>query len=121
MATGGTSLDEFITLISERLGSDREGIFRVHEVVSLTMGTATSQALQTRFDLHGTLQSLLFFETSTVPALRPPFPDGISDVRFRVDLDLVDPTRIAQLKRQLDSEGRAVLPARETPIRVRGA
>jgi hypothetical protein len=117
MATGGTSVDELVALISERLGGDKEGRFRLREAVSLTMGAAIPHALQTRFDLDGTLQSLQFYEISTVPALRPPFPDGVSDVRFRVDLDLIDPTPIAQLKRRLDSEGLAILPEREPPVR----
>lgn len=110
LAAGGTTVSELITLITARLKGDHPAVFRLTETVHLTMGAATKQTLQVRFDLERTVQSIRFFDAKTIPALRPPFPEGVYDVRFRSDLDAVDPTRMDQLDSQLDSQGRAILP-----------
>lgn len=112
LASGGTSVGELIDEIAVRLDDDRDGLFRMREAITLTMGSALQQALEVRFDLSATVQSLRYYDLATVPALRPPFPDGVSDVRFRTDLDLVEPPPIAQLRRAIDRLGRNVLPSR---------
>lgn len=117
MSSGGTSVEELMRLIGDRLGSDDDGVFRLREAVSLAMGASLRQALQARFDFQATLQSMQFFDAATVPALRPPFPDGVSDVRFRTDLDQVVPISVNQLRRQLDAKGQAVLPSRASNFR----
>lgn len=116
MATGGTAVASLVDKIATRLGDDHEAIFRLREAISLTMGATTPLALQAAFDLSASVQSLRYYDMASVPALRPPFPDGVSDVRFRTDLDSIESTPIAQLKLSAGRDGRAILP-RSTPPR----
>jgi hypothetical protein len=118
MASGATTVASLVEMISDRLGADHEAVFRLREAIALTMGAGADQAMRASFDLNATLQSLRCFDIASVPALRPPFPDGVSDVRFRTDLDSVEPTPIAHLKRVIDRAGRAILPTRSRSSRA---
>jgi hypothetical protein len=81
----------------------QEGLVRL-------FGTSLHAALAYGFDLEQALQSLSLFDLAKVPALRPPFPPEVSDVRFRVDLDDVPRANVEQLRSHLSSAAANLLP-----------
>lgn len=109
-AAGGTTTAQLLDLIIRRLGHDYEAILRLHEGAARNFGSRISEAFNYAFDLDEALSSLAFFDLHEVPALRPPFPAGLSDVRFRVDLHDVDPLDIATLRDRTSTVAANLLP-----------
>jgi len=111
-AGGGATVLEFIDRIVERLNPDADAIFRLHEILALVLGSAIGPALEHRFDLEEALSSLQFFEFRQLPALRPPFPERVSDVRYRLSLSGLSPHKLVDLRALVVKDAREVLPSR---------
>jgi hypothetical protein len=116
-AGGGTTVAELVDRISTRLGADADGLFRLHERLALILRSALGPALEHRFDLEEALSSLQFFDLRQLPALRPPFPQHISDVRYRLDLRGLSPPPLGDLCAPLAMDARRLLPRRSRRAR----
>jgi hypothetical protein len=82
----GTSLRSMIDEIERRLTGNIDLAFKLHEVITGTLGTNLKDALAMKFDEKLADASMRFFSLYDVPAIRGPLPPGISDVHFRSDL-----------------------------------
>lgn len=114
-AGGGTTVGELVQRIVRRLGRDHQAILTLQEQLVRLLGSTLQNTLSYAFDMEQALESLLIFDMTEVPALRPPFPAEISDVRFRVDLDESTHVNLDQLRSTLPSSAAELLPAREAP------
>ena len=56
------------------------------QVIS-AVGRRLAEAEDTRFDLRSALTALRWVRAEDVPQIQPPFPPGVSDVRFVSNLD----------------------------------
>jgi hypothetical protein len=88
-AFGGVALRSIIDEIAVRIGAHADLVFKLHEVVSATLGASLAEALSTRFDIKLADSSLRFFDMADVPAIRGSIPAGVSDIHFRSDLSAV--------------------------------
>jgi len=111
-AGGGTTVSDLVDHIVGRLSPDAGAIFRLHEVLTLFLRSAIGPALERRFDLEEALSSLQLFDLQQLPALQRPFPQRISDVRYRLDLSGLTPPLLADLRALVSKHARGVLPNR---------
>lgn len=111
-AAGGTSIAELIDLAELRLLGDGEALFKLHEGIALTLGAGLQTSMADRFDIAEALASLRYFDLATIPALRAPFPAGIFDVRFRVDLEAEAEPPPSALRARLEPSARGILAPR---------
>lgn len=111
-AGGGATVSDLVDRIAERLNSDAGAIFRLHEILALILRSAIGPTLEHRFDLEEALSSLQYFDFRQLPALQPPYPERISDVRYRLDLRGLSPPPLADLRALLNRDARSVLPSR---------
>jgi hypothetical protein len=96
-ASGGVALRSIIDDITVRIAAHPDLIFKLHEVISATLGASLGEALSARFDIKLADTSLRFFDLEAVPAIRGPLPAGISDVHFRSDLSTLPAISIQTL------------------------
>jgi Putative PD-(D/E)XK family member, (DUF4420) len=82
-AGGGSSLEQFLNLI-ETKRSGHAGVMRLRSIVADTLGRDLPAALSWSFDLESALSSMALFDLRAIPAIRGPFPPGVSGVRFTV-------------------------------------
>jgi hypothetical protein len=93
---GGLSLNALVQRIEARLSSRPELIVKLHSVLADTLGTGLLEGLNQRFDEQLVLSSLVFYDLSTIPAVRNPLPPEVTAVRFRSDIGLVAPIGVQQ-------------------------
>jgi len=115
-AGGGTSVAELIDRITDRLSPDAGAVFRLHEILALTLRSAMDSALEHRFDLEEALSSLQFYDLRQLPGLRPPFPERVSDVRYGLDLGGLEAPCLPEFRARLSKNGRGVLPNRGSRV-----
>lgn len=106
---GGTTLAKLLTLI-ERATTGNSAVSKLRLVVADTLGNTLPAAMTYAFDLRSASESLQFFDSATVPALRPPLPNGLSSVRFISNFGLANPESLPLLKASLPPEEAALLP-----------
>jgi hypothetical protein len=85
-ASGGVALRSIVDDIATRIAPHPNLIFKLHEVISATLGESLGEALSIRFDIKLADSSLRFFALADVPAIRGVVPAGVSDIHFRSDL-----------------------------------
>ena len=83
---GGISLGELIESARSKAGDNFEAISHIDRIIAQSLGNSWHQAINDRFDAHLALESLKFYRSESIPAIRPPVPAGVSDVRFVSDL-----------------------------------
>jgi hypothetical protein len=83
---GGITLQSIIDEIERKTSANIDLAFKLHDVISATLGTDLGKALSLKFDEKIAASSLRFFSLYDVPAIRGPLVAGISDVHFRSDL-----------------------------------
>jgi hypothetical protein len=83
---GGVTLRSLIDQIEGRITAKIGLVFKLHDVITATLGMNLNEALALKFDEKLADSSLCFFNLHDVPAIRGPLPAGISDVHFRSDL-----------------------------------
>lgn len=110
-AAGGYSLAELLENIEEKLAGRTSASAKLRTVVADTLGNTLPAAMSWRFDLPLATSSLLLFEASQVPALRPPLPSGVSAARFVSNFADSPPADITQLRMKLDADASGMLPA----------
>jgi hypothetical protein len=90
-AVGGTSLKELIDRIGDACKASPNSQAHLYEVVSSTLGSSLSDALEERFDEQVALQSKRLFDYRDVPSIDGEIPSAVSDVRFIADLSRTVP------------------------------
>ncbi len=83
---GGLALDELILRIEKHLTARPDLVVKLHSVVAGSLGATLPQVLAHRFDEHLARASVVFYDLATIPAIRGPVPNEVSDVRFTVEL-----------------------------------
>jgi hypothetical protein len=83
---------------------------KINEQVVSAVGRRLAEAEDTRFDIASAFASLRWFVGDQLPQVVPPFPAGVSDVRFVSDLNAIaaadnDVLDRAQLWRALRVDG----------------
>ena len=86
----GITLQSLIDDIVAKVSSHFDLMFKLHEVIAGTLGTSLNEAMAVAFDGQLAESSLRFFNLASVPAIRTPLPEGVSDVHFNSDLLAVD-------------------------------
>lgn len=110
-ASGGVSLRQLVDRIVGRFRNDGEATLRLHQGLARILGSSMLAAMEHRFDLEAAVESLAFFDLSEVPAVRPPFPPGVSDVRFRVDLQDLEQLDLMAARGALPKDSASLLPS----------
>ena len=87
----GDSISDLREKIQNRLGSNLDSLLHIDRIIARTLGNAWQQASEVRFDERLAEESLLFYETSSIPSVDPNLPPGVSQVRFRSDLTEINP------------------------------
>lgn len=82
---GGFSLADLLTDIEARI-KGHDLTLKLRTVVADTLGRDLQPSLGWAFDLAHATASARIYDVSTIPAIRPPLPAGVSGVRFLVDL-----------------------------------
>ncbi len=83
---GGITLQSIIYEIERNTAVNIDLAFKLHDVISATLGMNLSKTLALKFDEKIADSSLRFFSLYDVPAIRGPLVAGVSDVHFRSDL-----------------------------------
>lgn len=109
-AGGGTSIAELLRLVESRLAMNHGALSKLRSVVADALGETFLRAMEWRFDLALAKSSLMFYDPTTVPAVRPPLPAGVSGVRFISDFDVCPHVDLESFASQLDHGEAAVLP-----------
>lgn len=109
-ASGGASLRQLIDRIVRRLRNDGDATLRLHQGLARILGSSLPAAMDYRFDLEAAVESLAFFDLTEVPAVRPPFPAGVSHVRFRVDLEDLELLDLMATQAALPTDSACILP-----------
>ena len=92
-SVSGMTGDELIQNIVTECGVDVATIVRLWEVVSETLGSNIGALLDFSFDYCAAASSLEYYDSTRIPAIRGPIPEGVTDVRFISDLTVVSPLR----------------------------
>ena len=82
----GLTLQTLVDEISARVISDSDLVFKLHEVVSSTLGTNFNEAMTLGFDRGLADSSLCFYKLTEIPAIRNSLPIGVNNVHFKSDL-----------------------------------
>ena len=82
----GLTLQTLIDEISAMVISDSDLVFKLHEVVSSTLGTNFNEAMTLGFDRRLADSSLCFYKLTEIPAIRNSLPIGVNNVHFKSDL-----------------------------------
>jgi len=107
---GGTALAELVRAIETKLAGRGEEIIKLRTLIAETLGDTLPQAMTWCFDEQLATDSLRYFYTSEIPAIRPPLPDGVSSARFTSDLSRCTPLELALLAQNLNGTERGLLP-----------
>jgi hypothetical protein len=109
-AGGGTSVAELLQSIEARLGTNYGAISRLRIIVADSLGETLPSAMDRRFDLDLATASTRYYDATTIPAIRPPLPVGVSALRFTSDFDHCNRLDVSTLERILDVREAVLLP-----------
>lgn len=107
---GGISLSELLAAIEGKLAGRNAEVLKLRSVVADTLGDSLPQAMNWRFDKQLADGSLRYFDVASIPAIRPPLPQGVSSARFVSDLSKCSPTQVSRLRGGLDQAEQGLLP-----------
>ncbi|UNM08195.1 MAG: PD-(D/E)XK motif protein [Planctomycetales bacterium] len=82
---GGSSIRNLVNGIRKKC-SDPTLLLKLETVITRTLGASTPQAIEVTFDLPFALDELRYYNATIIPAVNPPIPGGVSNVRFDSDL-----------------------------------
>lgn len=86
----GSTLNSLIANLRTRLTDRPDLILKIETLVGATLGAAVRHGMAEGFDLELARASLRIYAASAIPSFDGPLPDGVSEVRFRADLEEVD-------------------------------
>lgn len=103
-AGDGESLSDLVGQVRLRLGDRPDLLLRIELIIAATLGSHLEVGLGERYDREAAEDSLEFYPIDRVPQFPELLPAGVSDVRFRADLDRAYPVHVENYaKRGLDS------------------
>ncbi len=85
----GLSINELANSIKSTLVPKSELMFKVEQLIIATLGDSWRYASAVKFDTVLAKKSLSFFEVDKIPSVDPNLPFGVSEVRFKADLNSV--------------------------------
>jgi hypothetical protein len=83
---GGLSLSQLLGVIETKIVGRSEEVLRLRDIVANSLGDSLPQAMSWGFDNELAKSSLCYFDSTIIPAIRPPLPPGVSSARFVADL-----------------------------------
>lgn len=88
---GGHSIGDLIREIGDQLSDDHARMV-LWNVLTLTCGSSLESALSFRFDYEVARASIRYYRASDIPrpTVETPLPNGVGNVRFSSDFELVD-------------------------------
>ena len=81
-AGGGLSITDLADKVRSRLLNKPDLLFKIDHVIGLSLGENWRAAIEDRFDWELGIESLSFFDISTIPAFRTGTPPGVTNVTF---------------------------------------
>lgn len=96
----GAAVGDLVAFIESRVVDNSGIIAKLHEVVSLTLGSDWRRAADQRYSVRSALESVILFDGRLVPKVSPDLPPEVSDVRFKVemwDLPVLDSAGAAEM------------------------
>lgn len=94
----GLSIADLIDKIEKKIYYDSEQRFRLHNVVTATLGEEFSESLKVSFDEQLAADSMQFYDLRRIPAIREEIPDEVGNVKFSSDLTSVEPYSFEELR-----------------------
>jgi hypothetical protein len=85
-SSGGSSITDIMLDLTQRYLST-PAMAKMETVVAKSLGSASATGLTIGFDLERAHQSLLFFDTASIPCIDPVLPSGVVGVRIESLLD----------------------------------
>jgi hypothetical protein len=108
-SAGGASVsDLMLGLISRQISDDL--LEKAERVIAESLGETAGTALSLTFDMQRAQESLRFFDAHSVPAVEPPLPDGVVNVRFESLLREAHALKASDLSQRLGLFGALLLP-----------
>lgn len=92
-AASGTSLGELWDCCRRLAGDNAQLRLKIDQLCLESLGNSWLQARAKSYDHELATQSLLFFDMAEIPKISADLPLGVSEVRFRSDLNLVSSLR----------------------------
>lgn len=90
----GTSINDMIAALQQRVDISAASILKVESVVALTLGNSWRQAVEDSFDFELASQSLLAYDVKSIPTIDCQIPSAITGVNFYSDLSQIKPIKI---------------------------
>ena len=87
-AAGGLSLGELWDSVREGVSDDPELSLKTDRVCVASLGSSWQEARLRRYDEQRAMDSLMLFDSSTIPRIEIPVQPGVSEVHFRSDLGM---------------------------------
>jgi len=116
-AGAGTTLHDLLAELRVALAESPDVLLRIESVVATTLGSTFRTAVTERFDRETARASLAYYRVQDIPSIRENPPPGVSDVRFRSNLESVPRARIHDRVAERGDELIGSLPpTRERPL-----
>jgi hypothetical protein len=82
----GLSVARLISQVRRTCAARLDLVRKLDMIVAASLGSAFIEALELEFDEQLAASTLGFYRAAELPALRPPFPAGVTEVEFSADL-----------------------------------
>lgn len=93
----GTSLGELWDRVRDLARTDSNLVLKTDRVCIESLGAEWEEARHRCFDVQRASQSLLLFDSSSIPRISIPLSAGVTEVHFRSDLSLCEPLSLQEL------------------------
>jgi len=94
---GGITMRQIIKGIEDKITDNHVLRFKLHEIISSTLGSSLMESLEISFDEQRALDSLNYYDLEQIPRIREMLPPGVSEVKFRSDLTNAQPLQLAEI------------------------
>jgi hypothetical protein len=96
-AAGGKSLKELWEMAREVASGDSDLLYKIESSCAAMLGPDWQDSVDFKYDEQRATESLRFYDVQDVPKIQTELPRGVTEVRFKSDLDLATPLRIEDL------------------------
>jgi hypothetical protein len=107
---GGLSLSQLLGVIETKIVGRPEEVLRLRDIVANSLGDSLPQAMSWGFDNELAKSSLCYFDSTIIPAIRPPLPPGVSSARFVADLSGCSQIDVRSFRESLGAAEKGLLP-----------
>jgi hypothetical protein len=108
---GGLALSRLLDVIETKIASRSEELLRLRDIVANSLGDSLPAAMRWAFDNELAESSLRYFDTTIIPAIRPPLPPGVSSARFVADLSGCPEIDVRSFREGLGVAEKNILPS----------